>query len=245
MQFTQKFFHKRYAFLLFMMIISNSSIILTSQSSNPSFLICKGFEIYFTDPGYVLYSDKDAPAFISRYDGSNPPRLLPPVLFGRTQLHCAKSAWHAHKTLKYGADINAQDNNGCTPLGYMYMRKQTTIARYLEKNGAKLSTQDKKYIFQLYKAQILSAENALHCATSIEEIKELLDCGANINARDKDGFTVIQKMIMKKSLIAALYLLKNKATISDHDKKLVFMQYNKLSQDQKKLFTKEIKRNHA
>lgn len=61
----------------------------------------------------------------------------------------------AQEALKYGADINAVDNNGLTAIQFMIIRKCYSTAVYLLNNKAKISAADKKYLMQQYKLEYL------------------------------------------------------------------------------------------
>ena len=224
---TVKPLNKKLVALLFMSIICTAKIIAGDDASQ-NIRLAHGLETHFTDPRYTLYSDRDLSA-----------RSITPVFTGRTKLHCVTSIKEAQEALQYGADINAVDNNGYTPIQYLIMRKNYPTAIYLLQHDARICDADKSYLlskFHQYKNKFATSENALHCATSIKEIDDVLKYGADINAVDNNGITAIQYMIVKKNIPSAIYLLQNKAKISDRDKKYLLEQYKNLYGKQKALF---------
>lgn len=55
---------------------------------------------------------------------------------GLTPLHCVRSIEQTTEILRYGPDINAQDNFGRTPLEHMMIDGRYDIAAYLIQQGA-------------------------------------------------------------------------------------------------------------
>ena len=74
-----------------------------------------------------------------------------------------------------GADLNAKKDDGLTPLDWAIREKNTETADLLRKHGGKSG-----------------AEFSIHAAAelgNIESVKQHLAAGADVNARDDDGFT--------------------------------------------------------
>jgi ankyrin repeat protein len=74
-----------------------------------------------------------------------------------------------------GADVNAKDVNGYTPLDWAIFNKDTETAALLRKHGGKTSGE-------------LSIHKAAE-AGNIEAVKQHLAAGADVNAKDDDGKT--------------------------------------------------------
>lgn len=130
---------KKFAIMAF--IIANfSSSIVASKKPQQNLFIWYGLEENFSNPKYRLYSDREL---------SN--RVENPILTGRTKLHCARSTKEAQEALKHGADINAQDNNGLTPIQYMIMRNFTSVGIFLLEHKARISQDDKRVLYAQYK----------------------------------------------------------------------------------------------
>lgn len=80
--------------------------------------------------------------------------------------------------LKYGANPNIPDEDGDTPLHFMYGRSIGGCLEMLLKHGANVNAQNK------------DGQTPLHCVfNSTISTQILLDHGANPSIPDKDGFT--------------------------------------------------------
>ena len=104
----------------------------------------------------------------------------------RTPLHSA--AYYGdlevvQKLIEYGADISAEDLEGCTPLYFAsegVYPKDRTVLRLLLEHGADVNARTK------------DGETPLHIASmfgSLEVARVLLEHGADVNARKEDGRT--------------------------------------------------------
>ena len=145
---TAKLFNKKLVVLFFTSLICTAQII-SSDHASKNIILIYGLEPQFSNPHYTLYSDRDLSAAAKENDN------LPPLVLGRTKLHCASLIKEAQEALKYGADINAVDNNGLTAIQFMIIRKCYSTAVYLLNNKAKISAADKKYLMQQYKLEYL------------------------------------------------------------------------------------------
>jgi len=89
--------------------------------------------------------------------------------------------------LKNGANINARDENGWTPLMSACFQSNSKIIEMLLKNGADVNARKKDGSTVLVYA-VLSACNS-EIIDNSEIIEILLKNGANVNARNEDGRT--------------------------------------------------------
>ena len=91
------------------------------------------------------------------------------------------------RCLSQGADPNARDKYGVTPLHRAAWKSETpAVVNALLDAGADLSARDKKYgATPLHRAAWLSETPAV--------VQVLLDAGADLNARDKDGETPVHR----------------------------------------------------
>lgn len=104
-------------------------------------------------------------------------------VYGWSALHMAvkdKDEGLVRELLGKGVDVNAQDNNGRTPLHLAVNDEEvsTVIVMLLIKNGAKVSTKDYR------------GKTPLHLAThqfSLSAVRILLHAGADVNAKDRHG----------------------------------------------------------
>lgn len=82
-----------------------------------------------------------------------------------------------------GADINARDQNGFTPLHWAVYRNHLPMVRYLLEQGADIDARDTGHATPL----VLAASRG-----HVVAFKALLDHGANIEATTKSGFTPVE-----------------------------------------------------
>jgi len=137
--------------------------------------------------------------------------------------------------LRQGADVNARDRYGRTPL--MYMLTDLTSVQYLAGQGADVNVRDIRGQTPLMQAAWLgqpevvrflvkegaevdarndSGQTALMQATrSLDVVKFLVAQGADINAADDRGETVLLKAAMDGRLSVVRYLLDAGAEVAE------------------------------
>ncbi|MGC4043949.1 MAG: ankyrin repeat domain-containing protein, partial [Armatimonas sp.] len=109
------------------------------------------------------------------------------TVHGRTAMHYAtdvygKSIRIFQLLLAHGADINARDGYGSTPLSTMAAYGQIEPIRFLLRHGAQVNVKD-----QTGMTPLMYAANSHY----MDILKALLASGADVNARDKEGKTAL------------------------------------------------------
>lgn len=134
------------------------------------------------------------------------PALVRERYAGRTLLHEASARGNlamVELLLRLGADANAKDGGGHTPLYCLANEYRASeggrVVRALAKGGANVSANDG-----------VKRCTALHMAArrgNMDVAEALLDCGADIDARDSLGDTPLRRSVnCNKSQVAALLL---------------------------------------
>ncbi|MCD6046295.1 MAG: ankyrin-3-like, partial [Gammaproteobacteria bacterium] len=113
---------------------------------------------------------------------------------GLTPLHCW-ARWDegdnptAQLLLDKGADVNAKDKEGKTPLFYAVNKKDVSRAQLLLDKGADVNAKDKE------------GNTPLFCAVHNKDVplaQLLLDKGADVNAKDSDGLALLHLAVQKQ-----------------------------------------------
>lgn len=113
--------------------------------------------------------------------------------------------------IKAGADINAIDNNGRTPLFYVarYSKTAKTVEALL-KLGADINTRDNNGDTPLFMAA--------YGNKNPEVIKALLEYGADVNIRDDSGKTVLEYTYKNYRVRKILLHYKERLTVLTSEK---------------------------
>lgn len=119
---------------------------------------------------------------------------------GHTPLHFATNPEIVKMLIKNGADVNAKNDVGETPVKYT---SDTEIIKLLKDAGAKLDIKSSLYPLVVSNNYIL--------------LKEMLDAGADINAKDENGQAPLFWTIHPKNLDMAKFLLENGADVNIKD----------------------------
>ena len=162
--------------------------------------------------------------------------LLAPVFSGCANLHKAAGRGdlaEAERFLQKGADVNAKDAYGRTPL--MWALDNPEAVRFLVENGADVNARDVNGETALMKAAFLCrldvvkylvekgadvnarserGETPLMWAVSdLEVVKFLAEKGADINAWDVEGETLLLKAAVSGKLRVVRYLMDRGANV--------------------------------
>ena len=129
------------------------------------------------------------------------------------------------QTIQQGANVNHADPNGFSVLVNALSHYQIELIEYLILRGAVTrlhpslvgppaelaqdANRDPTHQEKLNEALLTAAE-----AHNLEEVKRLLDAGADINAADEDGFTVLVTALSSYQLDVVDYLVQHGATIA-------------------------------
>ena len=136
---------------------------------------------------------------------------------GRTRLHKLCRSYNAtadnlRRALDAGADVNAADNWGSTPLHALIsggFNNKTELINILIEAGAKVDAVDCINRTALFHA--VAGENT-------GDIQTLLQAGANVNARDEYGDTPLREAIRKRDTSLLKLLLEHGAAVNARDK---------------------------
>ena len=125
----------------------------------------------------------------------------------RTALHYAVSNKHqstAALLLDKGAPVNAKDKNGKTPLDRATGKSRAALAELLRSKGGKTAK------------ELLAAENIFIAAEvgDLESINKLLAGGADVNAKNKGGYTLLHLAVRNGKQDAAALLLEKGAKVN-------------------------------
>ena len=162
--------------------------------------------------------------------------FLLPLLAGCANLHKAAGKGdlaEAERFLQKGADVNARDAYGRTPL--MWALDNPEIVRFLVENGADVNARDVNGETALMKAAFLcrlevvkylaekgadvnarserGATPLMWAVGDLEIVKFLTEKGADINAWDVAGETLLLKAAVLGKLSVVRYLLDKGATV--------------------------------
>ena len=136
---------------------------------------------------------------------------------GRTRFHELCSSYNANagdlrEALKAGADVNAADNWGNTPLHALVSgssNNKAELINILIEAGAKVDAVD--YVNRTALFDAVDRENT-------DCVQTLLQAGANVNARDKFGVTPLRGAISKRDTVLLRLLLEHGAAVNTRDR---------------------------
>lgn len=123
-------------------------------------------------------------------------------ILGMTDLLCEVSAGVAEALVAAGADVNAADETGCTPL-HVYATSFTADAamvRALLRLGANVHARDRNGRTPLLCAMLSRRANE-------SVVRELLRAGADVNAADASGRTALMLLVSQSANMAILSCL--------------------------------------
>ena len=126
--------------------------------------------------------------------------------YQKTALHYSARNGHKATTallLEKGSAVNAKDGKNKTPLDYAIAKKRTEVIELLRAKGGKTTK------------ELLAADDIFAAAEvgDVESIKKLLAGGADVNAKNKGGYTALHLAAKRGQAAAAAALLEAKADI--------------------------------
>jgi len=116
-------------------------------------------------------------------DGWDSRELLAPSLPHRLSLHTCAENGHldvARDLIEAGADVNAKDNDGFTPLSICAEKGHLNVARALIEAGADVNAKDNEGLTPLYMCAL---------GGHLEVARALIEAGADVNAKKDNGVT--------------------------------------------------------
>ncbi len=135
--------------------------------------------------------------------------VLLPVLAGCMNIHKAANRGDlagVQQYLRKGADVDARDRYGRTPL--MYLLSDPEKTRALVEQGADVNARDNRAQTPLMKAAFIG---------QLEVVRYLVGQGADVNARDERGVTALMRAV--RHLDVVTYLAEQGADLNAVDGK--------------------------
>ena len=121
--------------------------------------------------------------------------------------------------MESGANVNAQDKNGKTVLQSAVEEEQDKFVQHLLESGANIDAQDKNGKTVLHLAVERRQDKVVQplslCGVSFgvvkghEVVKQLLECGANVDAQDKNGKSVLHFAVENGCSVIIEHVLKH------------------------------------
>lgn len=140
---------------------------------------------------------------------------------GRTPLHSVvNSPAHVQALIKAGAQVNAADGDGATPLHIVSNQESALL---LTRAGANLSVPDNAGLMPLHRAledpervailiragadvnaKDAHGRSSLELTTNINTLQLLIRAGADVNAKDSSGQTLLHRLVNSPSHVTTL-----------------------------------------
>ena len=162
-----------------------------------------------------------------------------PVLIGWKSLRFVAEKGYlnrAKKLIERGADVNEKDNNGYQILHYAVLSDNPKMIELLVDHGADVNAKANNGWTVLHSAVLNGNVEAIHAKTrviftttpvikgegiylkgNLEVVQWLVEHGADVNAKDNDGCTVLHSAVENGNLDVINYLVKHGADINAKD----------------------------
>jgi uncharacterized protein len=122
--------------------------------------------------------------------------------------------------LDHGANVNAHDNFGATPLIRASCFHDAEIVKILLRRGAHVDSRDKQKSTALLVACEDASSAPPHNTTQqLDTVNLLLEANANVNATDQKGVSPLMRAAGLGNIPLALLLLRNGADLNVRDQK--------------------------
>ncbi len=119
---------------------------------------------------------------------------------GVTPLMCVRDVKIAELLISRGADVKAKSKDGRTALSRQSAYNDALTVLLIE-HGADVNCKDEY------------GRTMLHKLGSVDEINKMLDMGFNVNAKDRDGCTPVERAIGRRDAAATKLLLSRGAVL--------------------------------
>jgi cytohesin len=177
------------------------------------FLIARGADVnakdgFFGATALHYAASNDGPELVELLLANGAEMNVADTLFGRTPLHYAAMNGRekiAMLLIAKGADATAKDRSGLTPFLYAKYYGLTKLAEYLEKLPSSAAD---RLNYDLVQSAIQG---------DLGKIKDLLARGADVNARDSQGYTALHMAAGRRDKEAVEFLISRGAIVGAVD----------------------------